>query len=551
MQIIIPMSGFGERFRKAGYSLPKPLIEVSSKPIIEHVVNLFPGETDFIFICNQDHLDHPEYKMRETLRRIAPNGKIYGIPPHKLGPVYAVQCIREKIDLLKPTIVNYCDFTCYWNWDDVKKFFNETNSDGCIPAYKGFHPHMLGPNNYAFIKESNGWLIDIQEKNPFTKNRSEEYASSGTYYFKTGDLMLRYFDRVIEEKLSVNEEYYVSMVYRPMAKDGLKTSIYELQHFMQWGTPEDVAEYNYWCSAFDKLANSTDKTFDSLCGTLLLPMAGAGKRFADEGYETPKPLIPVSGAPMVTQAARDLPKMKDYVFILRKDLPELELIKHRITDFFPNSKHVILEKLTDGQARTCLLGLRECRDNNPVLIGACDNGLLYNFDEYKNLHSNEEIDLIVWGVVGHPPAISKPNSYGWIDADGENVKGVSVKKPLRDPKVDPVITGTFTFRSPEIYERCFKYLEDNHLTVNGEYYVDSCIEAAIKLGLNVKLFLCSHYLSWGTPNELKTFEYWQSCFSKWKYHSYSLIADSRIPRDKILELESRFSEKLSPRPQIF
>src|ERR1700704_6380930 len=50
MQIVIPMSGFGERFRRAGYDIPKPLIEVEGKPIVAHVVDMFPGETDFIFI---------------------------------------------------------------------------------------------------------------------------------------------------------------------------------------------------------------------------------------------------------------------------------------------------------------------------------------------------------------------------------------------------------------------------------------------------------------------------------------------------------------------
>jgi NDP-sugar pyrophosphorylase family protein len=53
MQIIIPMSGFGERFRAEGYTLPKPLIEVEGKPVIAHVVDLFPGDHDFIFVCNE------------------------------------------------------------------------------------------------------------------------------------------------------------------------------------------------------------------------------------------------------------------------------------------------------------------------------------------------------------------------------------------------------------------------------------------------------------------------------------------------------------------
>ena len=59
MQIIIPMSGFGERFRRAGYQVPKPLIEIDGKPIIAHGVDMFPGEQDFLFICNNQHLGNP------------------------------------------------------------------------------------------------------------------------------------------------------------------------------------------------------------------------------------------------------------------------------------------------------------------------------------------------------------------------------------------------------------------------------------------------------------------------------------------------------------
>lgn len=52
MQIIIPMSGFGERFRRAGFNTPKPLININDKPIIAHVIDLFRGEHNFIFILS-------------------------------------------------------------------------------------------------------------------------------------------------------------------------------------------------------------------------------------------------------------------------------------------------------------------------------------------------------------------------------------------------------------------------------------------------------------------------------------------------------------------
>ena len=71
MQIIIPMSGFGERFRIAGYTKPKPLIEVNNKPIIEYVVNMFPEEENISFICNENHLKDEDFNMENILYSIS------------------------------------------------------------------------------------------------------------------------------------------------------------------------------------------------------------------------------------------------------------------------------------------------------------------------------------------------------------------------------------------------------------------------------------------------------------------------------------------------
>lgn len=164
---------------------------------------------------------------------IAQLEKILGIEPHKLGPVHAVLQAADLINMQKPVIVNYCDFTCYWNWEHFKKFVSQIKCTGVIPAYKGFHPHMLGPTNYAYIQEKDGWVLDIQEKQPYTNNRMEEYASSGTYYFASGQMMLDAFTAIKEQDLNVNGEFYVSLAYKPLLAAGLPIAVYELQHFMQ------------------------------------------------------------------------------------------------------------------------------------------------------------------------------------------------------------------------------------------------------------------------------------------------------------------------------
>ena len=551
MQIVIPMSGFGERFRREGYKAPKPLIEIDGKPIIAHVIDMFPGEADFVFICNQEHLDEPAYRMEGVLRECCPSGRIVGIPPHKLGPINAVRQVEHLLDQTRPVVVNYCDFTCHWDWPHFKQFVKETACAGAIPAYKGFHPHTLGSTNYAYMRELSGWVQDIQEKQPYTNNRMEEYASSGTYYFASAQIMSEAFRVALDQDLNVNGEYYVSLAYKPLLANGQSVAVYPLQHFMQWGTPEDVAEYNTWSKAFRWLVAPV-KGESKARGSLIVPMAGLGQRFANEGYELTKPLIPVSGMPMVAQATRDLPPAEQHVFVVRSDMQGYEDVSTELKRIYPLSIIKTIDCVTEGQACTALIGLDALENElgnvpGPITIGACDNGALYDAVAFDRLVDKPDVDVIVWGVRGYPNAVRHPKMFGWIDAKDGQISSISVKTPLDNPVSDPIVLGTFTFRRAEDFRRAVEHLIARDGRINGEFYIDSCINDAIELGLRCHLFEVDSYLCWGTPNDLRTFEYWQSCFHKWSSHPYRLELDRRVPEDQLKHLEARYQTTL-PHP---
>lgn len=551
VQIVIPMSGFGERFRRAGYAMPKPLIEVGGKPIIAHVVDLFPGEHDFIFICNADHLAHEPYRMAEILKQYCPTGRIVGIEAHKLGPIHAVRQVEHLIDPDRPVVVNYCDFTCLWDWAHFKTFVAQSGCDGAIPAYKGFHPHTLGTTNYAYMREQDGWVLDIQEKQPYTDNRMQEFASSGTYYFRTGRIMADAFAATMGQGLNVGGEYYVSLSYKPMLAAGQPVAVYALQHFMQWGTPEDVREYEGWSGAFHRLATPEPAEPALPQGAVVMPMAGLGQRFAKEGYTETKPLIMVSGQPMVVQATRDLPRAAQHAFVLRQDMPGHERISSTLRAHFPGAVLRDVASVTEGQACSAELGVQALRQAGgasvnadvagPVTFGACDNGALYDRAKLAALFESTDVDVIAWVARGHANAIRHPQMFGWVDADADGrIQRVSVKVPLANPARDPIIIGTFSFRRVEDFERSLARLIEQNDRVNGEFYLDSCINHALALGLNCRIFEVDHFLSWGTPNDLRTFEYWQSCFDQWPSHSYRLEDDGRVPAEAVAPLRARY-----------
>jgi len=552
MQLIIPMSGFGERFRRAGYTLPKPLIEIDGKPVIAHVIDMFPGEHNVIFICNQEHLDEPDYHMAEIIQKYCPTGRIVGIPPHKLGPIHAVRQVQHLIEPTQPVLVNYCDFTCYWDWQHFKQFVIESACVGAIPAYKGFHPHTLGSTNYAYMREEAGWVLDIQEKQPYTNNRMQEYASSGTYYFATGQIMCDAFRTTMEQNINVGGEFYVSLAYKPLLAAHHPVAVYPLQHFMQWGTPEDVAEYNIWSKAFRKLIALPVGEFPPK-GSLIVPMAGLGQRFVNEGFAQTKPLIPVSGLPMVAQATHDLPPAEQQVFVLRADMRGHDEVARVLKGLYPKALIKTINKLTDGQACTALIGLDAFIEergtiHDPITIGACDNGALYDHADFQRMQADANVDVIVWGVRGYPNAVRHPQMFGWIKADKGRISAISVKTPLKSPATGPIVLGTFTFKRAEDFRRAVAHLIAREGRINGEFYIDSCINDAIELGLRCHLFEVDNYLCWGTPNDLRTFEYWQSSFHKWAGHPYRLELDSRVPNDQVSDLNASYQATLPDQP---
>ena len=517
-QIIIPMSGFGERFRRAGYTVPKPLIDVLGKPVIGHVLDMFPGEKQVFFICNLEHLNEPAFALRETLSRLCPDGAVIGIMPHKLGPVYAVSKAFDAFDPTAPTIVNYCDFTCLWDWKEFQAYVKQTACVGAVMGYTGFHPHMLGSTNYAYVRNDGDRVLSIQEKQPYTDNPMAEYASSGTYYFSSGDIMRKAFEETVaREDLLVKGEYYVSLSYIPLLEQGADIRVFPVERFMQWGTPEDLEEFLYHAGLHCALRSAPENA-DPLpvSGTVVIPMAGMGSRFSVAGYALPKPLIPVDGEPMSLRATRDLPALERQIFLVRADMPGLEDIRALLVTAMPRCAIFVLPGPTEGQAITCLEAMKAVPPGSMVTIGACDNGYLYDQGALMRLLADENVDFIIWGIRGFPGAARRPNMYGWIDADenGE-VRGVSVKKAFSDPRNDPIVTGAFIFKRKEDFVLSAERMIARSGRVNNEFYVDECCNDALALGLKGKMFPVNAYICWGTPEELRTYEYWRDVFARW------------------------------------
>lgn len=248
----------------------------------------------------------------------------------------------------------------------------------------------------------------------------------------------------------------------------------------------------------------------------LIPLAGAGSRFTAAGYTDPKPLIPVDDLPMIIRATQDLPKPDRWIFLCRAEHLQQYPLQKTLEQYYPDSEIISVAQLTAGQACTCLLAKKQINNDDALLIGACDNGMLYDKTALNQLMADTTTAAIVFTFRNNVTVERNPKAYGWVAVDAQNtVQRVSVKVPISaDPIHDHAVVGAFWFRHGRDFVAAAEDMISKNTRVNNEFYVDECINSAVQLGKHVKVFEIDKYICWGTPNDLNTYNYWKTYFKQ-------------------------------------
>jgi len=240
----------------------------------------------------------------------------------------------------------------------------------------------------------------------------------------------------------------------------------------------------------------------------VIPMSGSGSRFADVGYLLPKPLIPVSGRPMILAVIDSLPPAEKWIFIVRREHVEKYAVDVIILSRLPNAV-IVIEDNPVGQATSCALALPHLEKDEDVFIAACDNAFVYNKEKYEALRKNPAIDAIVWTFTKDELLTDNPKAWGWIKLEGDNqtIADMSVKAPVSDnPFDDHAVVATFYFRRAADFQAAFDLMVKENYRINNEFYVDSMPIFLKKLGKKSVIFDVDLYVGWGKPGDLYKYE---------------------------------------------
>ena len=228
MNVLIPMAGAGSRFSQAGYTFPKPLIEVNGKPMIEVVVNNLNMEAHYIFLVQKEHYE--KYNLKFLLNLIAPNCDIVQLDGITEGAACTTLLAKEFINNDEPLVIANSDQYVEWNSNECMYAFSADEIDAGILTFKSHHPKW----SYARLDES-GFVAEVAEKKVISDD-----ATVGIYYWSKGSDYVKYAEQMISKDIRVNNEFYVCPVFNEAIADGKKIKIKNIESMWGIGTPEDL-----------------------------------------------------------------------------------------------------------------------------------------------------------------------------------------------------------------------------------------------------------------------------------------------------------------------
>jgi HAD superfamily hydrolase (TIGR01509 family) len=229
--VLIPMAGAGSRFEKAGYTFPKPLIEVRGKPMIQVVVDNLNIDAEFVYIVQKSHYE--KYQLQYLLNLITPGCKIVQVDGLTEGAACTTLLAKEYIDNDKHLVLANSDQVIEWDSHDFFYTAISKKSDGLIATFKATHP------KWSFARlDDDGYVAEVAEKKPIS-----DLATVGVSYWDRGSDYVKYAEQMIQKDIRTNNEFYVCPVFNEAIGDGKKILTYDVSRMWGIGTPEDLDSF--------------------------------------------------------------------------------------------------------------------------------------------------------------------------------------------------------------------------------------------------------------------------------------------------------------------
>ncbi|MBF6610482.1 MAG: NTP transferase domain-containing protein [Chryseobacterium sp.] len=232
MKIIVPMAGRGSRLRPHTLTVPKPLIPIAGKPIVQRLVEdiaKVAGEPieEIAFIIG-DFGCEVEEKLLQIAEKLGAKGSIY-VQDEPLGTAHAIKCAEESMQ--GDVVIAFADTLFRADFDLDK------NSDGVIWVKK-----VEDPSAFGVVKlDDYGFITDFIEK---PKDFVSDLAIIGIYYFNSAEKLMEEINYIMTNDIKQGNEYQLTTALENLRGKGAKFSLGKVDDWMDCGNKNATVETN-------------------------------------------------------------------------------------------------------------------------------------------------------------------------------------------------------------------------------------------------------------------------------------------------------------------
>ena len=233
------MAGEGSRFLKEGWTTPKPLIELNGQPLFKHAISSVTDkdiQMKYSFIVRQEHID--KYQIDKGVRSFLPEANLFSVVKTTRGAVETCLIAENAIADDDAVIVMDCDleFRSKKFMEIIKQILNkpiEEATGGALVSFESNEPRY----SYAALGED-GVVARTAEKEVISN-----HALCGAYFFASGRRFKQIAHLLLAEPAFTKPEYYVSLLFNYLLKDGEKVWLAPMEEYYSYGTPEELKRY--------------------------------------------------------------------------------------------------------------------------------------------------------------------------------------------------------------------------------------------------------------------------------------------------------------------
>ena len=239
LHIIMPMAGEGSRFAKAGWTTPKPLIELNGQPLFKHAISSVSADgiqMKYSFIVRQEHID--KYAIDKGIKAFLSEANVFSVMQTTRGAVETCLMAESAIDDEDAVIVMDCDleFRSKTFIEIIKDILSQSVDKANGGALVSFESDLP---KYSYAEVGEDGLV----KRTAEKEVISNHALCGAYFFSTGKRFKEIAHQLLNEPEFKKPEYYVSLLYNYMLAEGEKVQLAPMEEYYSYGTPEELQQF--------------------------------------------------------------------------------------------------------------------------------------------------------------------------------------------------------------------------------------------------------------------------------------------------------------------